>query len=173
MNRKFRCFALVLIALLMFACNRRGSGDIHVAGDTYTAPQVVINSPYKVRVSDVFNDTHEVFDVDIIGLLWNGIEDSLKKRGMLWNPKAEVEPYVMEGHILSFKKGEMAERFVPYLGDTLLQVRVELSRGGSPLATIEVKRKIAFGSGTLTRAAWRKIFDEVSEEVVNQSVKKF
>ena len=172
MNRKIRFLALVLIALFMLACNRRGTGDIHVAGDRYQA-QEVINSPYKVRVTDVFNDTHEVYDVDVIGSLWNGIEDSLKKRGMLWNPKSEGEPYAMEGHVLSFKKGDMAERFVPYLGDTVLTVRVELSKGGTHLATIESKRKIAFGSGTLTRAAWKKIFEEVSEDVVNQAVKKF
>jgi len=173
MNRKIRfLLALVFIALFMFACNRRGTGDIHVAGDTYMSPTVV-NSPYKARVAEVFNDTHTVYDVDIIGLLWNGIEDSLKKRGMLWNPKSEGEPYVMEGHVLYFRKGDMAERFVPYLGDTVLTVRVELSKGGTHLATIESKRKIAFGGGTLTRAAWKKIFEEVSEDVVNQAVKKF
>jgi len=172
MNGKIRLLALVLIALLMFACNRRGTGDIHVAGDTYRAPEVV-NSPYKVRVADVFNDTHELYDIDIIGLLWNGIEDSLKKKGMLWNPKAEGEPYVMEGHILTFRKGDMAERFVPYLGDTVLSVRVELTRGGRHLATIESKRKIAFGRGTWTPRAWRKIYEQVSEDVVNQAVKYF
>ena len=172
MNRKIRFLALVSIALFMLACNRRGTGDIHIAGDTYTSPAVV-NSPYKARVADVFNDTHMVYDIDIIGLLWNGIEDSLKKRGMLWNSKAEVEPYVMEGHVLSFRKGDMAERFVPYLGDTVLSVRVELSKGGRHIATIESKRKIAFGRGTWTRRAWRKAFEEVSEDVVNQAVKMF
>jgi len=172
MNRKIRFPALVLIVLCMFACNRRGSGDIHVAGDTFQS-QPVINSPYKVRVSDVFNDTHEVYDIDIIGSLWNGIEDSLKKRGMLWNSKSEGEPYVMEGHVVVFKKGDMASRWLPYVGDTVLSVRVELSQGGRHLATIESKRKIAYGSGTFTRQAWRKVFERVSEDVVNQAVKMF
>ena len=83
------------------------------------APKPVVVSPYKVKVAEVFNDTHKVFDVDVIGLLWNGIEDSLKKRGMLWTPNAEGEPYVMEGHVVYFKKGGMAERFLPRLGDTV------------------------------------------------------
>jgi hypothetical protein len=156
----------------MFACHRGAKGDIHVAGDIYT-PKPVVTSPYKVRVADVFNDTHQVFDVDIIGLLWNGIQDSLKKRGMLWTTNAEGDPYVLEGHVVYFKKGDMAERFVPYLGDTVLAVRVELSRGGAHIATIESKRKIAFGSGTITLSAWKKIFEQVSEDVVNQAVKKF
>ncbi len=172
MNRKIRFLALVFIALFMFACNRKGAGDIHVAGDTYT-PKPVVISPYKVRVADVFNDTHQVHDVDVIGLLWGGIEDALKKKGMLWTPKTEGEPYVMECHILYFKKGELAERFLPRLGDTVLEVRVELSRGGTHLATIESKRRIAFGKGTITRNAPKKVFNEVAKDVVDQAVKKF
>ena len=129
MQRKFRLLALVFIALFMFACHRGGKGDIHAAGDIYT-PKPVVTSPYKVRVADVFNDTHQVHDVDIIGLMWNGIEDSLKKRGMLWTTNSEGEPYVVEGHVVYFKKGGLAERFLPRLGDTVLEVRVELSQGG-------------------------------------------
>ncbi len=172
MRKKIRLLALVFIPLLMFACHRGGKGDIKAGGDIYT-PKPVVFSPYKVKVADVFDDTHQVFDVDIIGLLWNGIDDSLKKRGMLWTPNAEGEPYVMEGHVVYFKKGGMAERFLPRLGDTVLEVRVELSQGGRHIATIESKRKIAFGKGTITRDAWKKIFEEVSEDVVQQAVKKF
>ena len=172
MVRKIRFLALVIIAVFMFACHRGGTGDIQVAGDIY-GPKEVINSPYKVRVTDVSNDTHKVHDVDVIGLLWDGIENSLKKRGMLWTPEIEGEPYIMEGHVVYFKKGSMAERFLPYMGNTVLNVSVELSQGGRHLASIESKHKIAFGSGTFTRNAWKKIFEEVSEDVVNQAIKKF
>ncbi|SPF46233.1 conserved hypothetical protein [Syntrophobacter sp. SbD1] len=172
MGRKIGFVALVFVVSIMFSCHRKGTGDIQVAGDTYVPPPVV-TSPYKVRVADVFNDTHKVHDEDVIGLLWNGMEDSLKKQGMLWTQNSEVDPYVLEGHVLYFKKGSVAERFVPRLGDTVLEVRVELSRGGAHIATIESKRKISFGRGTTTRKAWEKVFEQVSEDVVNQAVKKF
>ena len=171
MHRKIGLIALVFIPLLMLACHKGGKGG-HVADETYT-PKPVVVSPYKVKVSEVFNDTHKVFNVDVIGLLWNGLQDSLKNRGMLWTPNAEGEPYVMEGHVLYFKKGGMAERFLPRMGDTVLAVRVELSQGGRHIATIESKHAIAFGRGTITRNAWKKVFDEVVEDVVNQAVKKF
>ena len=171
MNRKIRLLALVFIALFMFACHKGRTEDIPAAGVYAHKPAVA--SPYKVRVTDVSNDTHKVYDVDVIGLLWNGLEDSLKKRGMLWTPELEGEPYVMEGHIVKFKKGSVAERCMPYVGDTVLAVRVELSRGGRPIATIESKHTIGFGRGTFTRNAWKKIFEQVSEDVVNQAVKKF
>jgi hypothetical protein len=172
MHRKIRLLALVLIPLFIFACHRGGKKDIPVESGIQ-APKPVVVSPYKVKVADVFNDTHEVFDVDIIGLLWNGIDDSLKKRGMLWTPNAEGEPYMMEGHIVYFKKGGIVERCVPRLGDSVLTVRLELSQGGRHIATIESKRKVTFGGGTFTRSAWKKIFEEVSEDVVQQAVKNF
>jgi hypothetical protein len=172
MHRKIGLLAIVFIPLLMFACHKGGKGDSHVAGDTYK-PKPVVVSPYKAKVTEVFNDTHKVHDVDIIGLLWNGIEDSLNKRGMLWTPNTEGEPYTMEGHVVYFRKGAMAERFLPRLGDTVLTVRVELSQGGRHIATIESKRKIAFGTGTITRNAWKKVFEDVSEDVVKQAVTKF
>jgi hypothetical protein len=174
MPREFRLLALVFIALFMFACHKGGKGDKPVAGDTYT-PKPVVTSPYKVRVSDIFNDTHQVYDVDIIGLMWNGIDDSLKKRGMLWTADAGGEPYILEGHVVYFKKGGIPERLLPRLGDTVLAVRVELSQGSRHIATIESKRKIAFGfrKETITRSAWKKVFEEVTEDVVQQAVKKF
>lgn len=173
MVRKIRFLALIFIAIVMFACSsRKGSGNIRAENDVYT-PRPVVSSPYKVKVAQVCNDTHKVFDVDVIGLLWNGIEDSLKNRGMLWSEKTESEPYVMQCHVLYFKEGDMAERFLPYAGDTVLTVRVELSQGGKHLATIDSKRKITYGRGTFTRKAWKKVFEQASEDVVDQAVKKF
>ncbi len=168
MHRKIGLIALVFIPLLMLACHK---GE-KVEGDIYK-PKPVVVSPHKVKVSEVFNDTHQVFDVDVIGLLWSGLQDSLKARGMLWTPNSEGEPYIMEGHIVYFKKGSMAKRFLPRLGDTVLAVRVELSQGGRHIATLESKRSIAFGGGTITRDAWQKIFAAAVEDIVNQAVKKF
>jgi hypothetical protein len=170
MFKKFRLL-VVFIALFMFACHRGGK-DIQVGGDIYT-PKPVVTSPYKVRVTNVFNDTHLVFDVDIIGLLWNGMEDALKKRGMLWTPDAEGEPYLLEGHVEYFQRGEIVERCVPYLGDCALTVRVELSRGDTHIATIQSKRKIGYGKMVFSTSAWKKIFEDVTEDVVNQAIKKF
>jgi len=173
MVRKIRFLPLIFIAVVMFACSIwRGSKGNQTESDVFT-PKPVASSPYKVKVATVCNDTHKVHEVDVIGLLWNGIEESLKEKGMLWNEKVQGEPYVMECHVLYFKEGDMAERFVPYLGDTVLAVRVELSQGGQHLATIESKRKVSYGRGTFTRRAWKKVFEEVSEDIVNQAVKKF
>jgi hypothetical protein len=173
MNRPIRFFVLGLITLFLIACHKGQGGNVNVSGDVYSSPPAV-SSPYKVKVADVSNDTHEVYDVDVIGLLWNGLEDSLKKRGMLLvEPQAGIEPYVMEAHIVDFKKGEVAACWLPCVGDTVLVAKVELKRGGKVLATIESKRKTTLGKGKMSMSAYKTVFERVSEDLVNQAVKKF
>ncbi|MCE5334995.1 MAG: hypothetical protein LLG06_10435 [Desulfobacteraceae bacterium] len=165
---KIRYLLVVLLALATFSCNRGGDSDF-VAGPFVPS----VTSPIKVRIVDVSNDTHKVHDVDVIGLLWNGMEDSLKRRGMLWRSQMGGKPYLIEARVVYFKKGNMAGRLLPYVGDTVLSVKCELKDGDQrSLATIETKHKFSFGSNTMTRAAWRKLFDEVSEEVITEAVRK-
>lgn len=167
MNSRFHFLAVVFFALLLSACSRGHNEDIVIG--PYTPS---ISSPIKISVTDVSNDTHEVFSVDVIGLFWNGLEDSLRKRGMLWTAKLGGKPYSLEAHILKYKEGSAPARLLPYAGDTVLVVRCELRDGGREIATIEAKRKIGFGSSTLSRGAWRKIFSDVAEDVITQATKK-
>ncbi len=167
MYGKIRLLPIILIAFFMCACSHHRGQDI-IAGPYVPA----ISSPIKVRVAEVFNDTHRVFDVDVIGLLWSGLEDSLKKRGMLWNPQMGGTPYTIVGHVVEYKKGQMGARLIPRLGDTVLVVTCELKEGDRDLGTIEAQRKVTFGSNILSRAMWRQVFSEVAEDVITQVVKK-
>lgn len=167
MVRITRFFAVVFCAFFLCSCG--GGGDDIVIGP-YTP---AISSPVKIRVADVWNDTHRVYSVDVIGLLWNGLEDSLRRRGMLWTPQMGGQPLSLEAHVVQFKPGGMAQRFIPLYGDTTLEVTCSLRDGDREIATIESKHKIAMGSGTFTRNASKKIFAEVSEDVVNQAIRKF
>ncbi len=173
MNRKIQIFAIVCFVLISFACSRGKGNDVFVAQPSPPLPSTLTSSPYKVKVVDVSNDAHAVFDVDVIGLLWSGLEDSLKKRGMLWNEKTGGTPYTIEAHVVSYQKGSMGARWMPYAGDTSLVVKCEVKNDGRQIAALESKHKITFGKGTFTRGAWRKVFEEVSEDLVTQAAKHF
>ncbi len=170
MHRNIRIFAVLLIALFMCSCHRAVSGENFLGGAT---PPPVPESPIKVRVAEVTNDTHQVYDIDVIGLLWNGMEIALKKRGMLWLPGMGGQPKTIVGHVVKFSKGSAVFRWIPFTGDTILEVRCTVYDGDRQLGTIEVKRKFALGRGTFTRQAWNKAFEEVSEQVVSEAVRKF
>jgi len=120
MKRGIRVLAVVFFAFLLCSCHR---GHDEIITGPYTP---AISSPVKIRVADVWNDTHAVFDVDVIGLLWSGLEDSLRKRGMLWSEQMGGQPFILEAHIVNFKKGNMAARLLPWAGDTVLSVECTL-----------------------------------------------
>jgi hypothetical protein len=162
---------IVLVALLFTALL---SGCARKSEDLVIGPYTPsISSPIKVKVADVSNNTGQLFDVDVIGLLWSGLEDSLRKRGMLWVPELGGQPYTLEARVVKFKKGGMGWRLLPRMGDTLLVAQCDIKSDGRVIATIESTHQFSFGRETFTRAAWKKVFAEVSEDIINQAARKF
>ncbi|MDR3569183.1 MAG: hypothetical protein P4L43_14230 [Syntrophobacteraceae bacterium] len=171
MVNKIRFFALLLLPVFLLGCGVWGHKDASSTLKPPTAAEIA-DSPVKFRVVDVSNDTRHVFDVDVIGLLWNGIDESLKQKALLWTPGSGGEPYVLKGHIVEFRERNLGERLLPYMGRTVLKVRVDVSRGGRHVATIESSKTIGYGKGMWTLHAWRKVFAEVSRDVVRQAAEK-
>ena len=163
---RFILAGLLFVALLC-GCGRT-KGESLLAGP-YTPS---ITSPLKFKVADVWNDTGQLFDVDVIGLLWNGLEHTLVEKGMLWTPQFTPKPYTLEAHVVKYKKGSIGMRLMPFSGETLLVVHCDLKDGDRVIAKLESTRKFSFGNGTLTREAWRKVFNEVSEALVTQALRK-
>lgn len=128
----------------------------------------------KIKVMDVSNSTPELYDVDVIGMLWSGLDESLKRRGMLWTGQAGSAPMSMTATILKYQKGSAWYRWVlPMYGKTILTVQCEVTKDGRNLMTVEANKQVSFGDGTFTRGAWRKVFAEVAEDLVSQVAAKF
>lgn len=126
-------------------------------------------SSIKIRVVDVSNETRELFEVDVIGMMWSSLEDSLKKRGMLWTPEAAVVPLTIEAHVLKYQEGSAWLRWIlPTWGKTVLTAKCDLKDGGRVIASAEAKEAFTFGHETFTRGGWRKIFAGVAEDLVSQ-----
>ncbi len=163
MKKKLLCyFALVLMVAALWGCSRNRE---ELLPPTVT-PAV---SSIKIRVVDVSNDTRELYDVDVIGMMWTALEDSLKKRGMLWTPDDSGLPLMLEAHILKYQGGSVWLRPVlPIWGKTVLTTKCDLKREAQVVASAEAKRSITFGNETFTVGAWRKIFAGVAEDLVSQ-----
>jgi hypothetical protein len=128
----------------------------------------------QIKVEDVSNSTGELFDVDLIGMLWSGLDEALKRRGMLWTGQAAYAPMSLTANILKYQKGSAWYRWVvPMYGKTLLTVQCEVTKDGKNLMTVEANKDVSFGDGTFTRNAWRKVFGEVAEDLVSQIAAKF
>ena len=129
-------------------------------------------SSIQVRVVDVSNETRELYEVDVIGMMWSALEESLKKRGMLWKPDSGGVPLTLEAQVLRYEEGTVWLRwFLPAWGRTTLTAKGDLKEGGRLIASAEAKEAITFGHQTFTIGAWRKIFGEVAEDLVSQLTK--
>jgi hypothetical protein len=165
--KKAACsLAFAMMLHVLWGC---GSGSDGLPPPT-TAPAV---SNIKIRVVAVSNDTRELYDVDVIGMMWNALEESLKKRGMLWNQDAPGLPLLLEAHILKYQEGNFWLRpILPMWGKTALTTRCDVKDGGKVVASAEVKHSITLGHETFTVGAWEKIFSGVAEELVSDLAKR-
>ena len=164
MKKLISCLVLIAIVTSVWGC---GSTPDETATTYRRAPNI------KIRVVDVSNSTNELFDVDVIGMLWSSLEESLRRREMLWRGETAYAPLTAEADILRYQKGSAWYRWaLPMWGKTYLNVKLDIQKDGRLLTTVETEREISFGDGTFTRNAWRKIFAEVADDLINQAIVK-
>jgi len=127
----------------------------------------------RIRVVDVANKTGELFDVDAIGMLWNGIEESLRNKGLLWTGDAGIPVMTLKAEILRYQKGNVYLRQVlPTWGKTLLTAKCDLREGDRVVASAESTRTISMGKEGFSFDAWKEIYRMVAEDLVSQVVQK-
>jgi len=170
MKRLTSLIAVLMMSGLLIACGTSKSAKL----ETQPQPGDAVPRNVKIRVVDVSNKTGELFDVDIIGLLWSGLDESLRKRDLLWKGgPSSPAPLRLEAQVVKFQKGSFFLRPVlPFLGKTVLGVRCDLKDGDRVVESVEAKETISYGSGVFTTEAWRKIFAQVSEDVITQLSRK-
>jgi hypothetical protein len=159
-----RFIVLFLVLVLLSGCGKK-IGDITVDPDPRAIPQRDV----KVRVVDVSNNTPELYDVDVIGLLWNALNDSLYRRGLLWMEDSGAPTLTVEARVQKFKKGHAIMRGVlPYLGNVELVVECDVKQGDTLMGTVQSKQSISFADEVLTKEAWKRAFSAAGEDIVNQ-----
>lgn len=164
MRRLICALLLILFSVSIWGC---GSTSEQTEAPYRQMPNI------KMRVVDVTNSTSELFDVDVIGMLWSSLDVSLKRRDMLWPGEPAFAPYKVSAEILKYQKGSAWYRWcLPMWGKTYLTVKCEVSKEGRVITTVEAEKEITFGEGTFTRNAWRKVFAEVAEDLVSQIAAK-
>jgi hypothetical protein len=162
--------ALCYLVFVLLAAALSGCSSTHQ--EWLSPPETPPVSNIKIRVVDVSNDTRELYEVDVIGMMWTALDDALRKRGMLWTPDAPGLPLMLEAHVLKYQEGSVWLRpILPMWGKTVLTLKGDLKEGGQVVASAETQQAMSFGHGTFTIGAWRKIFAGAAEEFVSQLVR--
>jgi hypothetical protein len=158
--------AMVLLTSLVYGCGR--------ARDNTPVQSIpAMRQDLRIRVVDVSNKTGELYDVDTIGLLWNGIEESLRNKGLLWTGDTGVPVMSLRAEILKYQKGNVFLRPVlPMWGKTILTAKCELREGERVVTSAEATRIVSVSKEGFSFDAWRDVYRTVAEDLVNQVVNK-
>jgi len=158
--------AIVLLFSLLSGC-----GSARDETPVQSVP--AMRQDVRIRVVDVANKTGELFDVDAIGMLWNGIEEALRSKGLLWTGDAGIPVMTLKAEIVKYQKGNVYLRQVlPIWGKTLLTAKCDLREGDRVVASAESTRTISMGKEGFSFDAWKEIYRMVAEDLVNQVVQK-
>lgn len=158
--------AIALMVGLVCGCGR-------ARDDTPVQSVPVMRQDVRIRVVDVSNKTGKLYDVDTIGLLWNGLEESLRNKGLLWTGDTGIPVMTLRADILKYQKGSVFLRPVlPMWGKTILKVKCDLKEGDRVVASAESSRTISVGKEGFSFDAWKGIYRTVAEDLVNQLAHK-
>lgn len=125
-----------------------------------------------IRVVDVSNKTTELYDVDAIGLLWTGLDESLRNKGLLWQGDKPIPVLKLYAEIIKYKKGNVLLRpFFSTWGKAHLVARCELREGDRVIASAEAKHTISMGTEWLKKETYKKVFKIVANDLVTQIVR--
>lgn len=168
--RRTSCLLAFTLALVFLAgCASKPDSPPPAETNSKAIPEM----PIKIRVADVANDTKDLFDVDVIGLLWNALDDSLLRKGYLWLGNSPTPPLNLEVHILKYRKGNaIARSCLPYFGNTELAVKCDLKDGDRLIGSVETKHTINLKSGGFASGAWKRVFADVGEDIISQVARK-
>lgn len=155
---------LVLGLLVILVCGCGRSRD-----ETPVQSVPAMRQDVRIRVVNVSNKTGRLYDVDAIGLLWNGIEESLRNKGLLWTGDAGIPVLTLRAYITEYQKGNVYLRPVlPMWGKTVLSARCELEEEGRTVATAESTHTISAGREGLSSKAWKEVYRTVADDLVDQ-----
>jgi hypothetical protein len=159
------CAVLLLLTLVS------GCGSARDETSVQSAP--AMRQDLRIRVVEVVNKTGELFDVDAIGMLWNGMEESLRNKGLLWTGDAGIPIMILKAEILKYQKGNVYLRQVmPVWGKTVLTARCDLREGDRLVASAESTRTISMGKEGFSFDAWKEIYRMVADDLINQLTQK-
>ena len=121
--------------------------------------------PYKLINIDASNKTGEVFENDIENMMKAALQNELK----LYSGSNEINESSIDVLITQYTEGNAFGRWLaPGLSKTILTVEASLKdNSGAIVMQSQVTRSVGAGGG-YTIGAWKKVFDDVAEELVNE-----
>ena len=117
------------------------------------------------EVGKVTNDTGQAFEVNIEQLLTDALTNKLRSNNMLWTD-GQPHKVVLACKIVEYDEGNAFKRWLlPGWGATVLSIQCDMKKGEQLVGSNDARRTVSAGGG-YTIGAWRTIFENLAEDVV-------
>lgn len=169
-----RRLAIILAVTLLVACGSGcGTKRPELPPESTGVETTAARQDICIRVVDVSNKTRDLYDVDAIGLLWTGLDESLRDRGLLWQGDRPIPVLKLYAEIIKYEKGNFLLRpFFSTWGKAHLVARCELKDGDRVIATAEAKHTISMGTEWIKKETYKKVFKIVASDLITQITRK-
>ena len=130
--------------------------------------EAALQSEFSIDTVEVTNNTGQIFDIDIEAMLTSALVEELNSQGL--SLKSGF-PYSLDVSIIQYEKGNAFSRWlVPGMGATILSVEARITdEEDNVLTQSQATRSIGAGGG-YTIGAWRRVFGEVADSLIDDVV---
>ena len=152
-----KIFLVMLIGIFITGCATTSSIDV--------INENLLQNNFSINSVVAKNETGKSFEIDIESMLKEAVNEELSVQGL--SNKEGLE-YELQVFIIQYKEGNAFGRWImPGLGKTVLSVEAVLNdESGEAVLKSQATRSIGAGGG-YTINAWKKVFNQVAEELVN------
>ena len=152
-----KIFLVMLIGIFITGCATTSSIDV--------INENLLQNNFSINSVVAKNETGKSFEIDIESMLKEAVNEELSVQGL--SNKEGLE-YELQVFIIQYKEGNAFGRWImPGLGKTVLSVEAVLNdESGEAVLQSQATRSIGAGGG-YTINAWKKVFNQVAEELVN------
>lgn len=153
------------ILILFFVIILTGCGSVNhkINLEDGFSPKIGTN----IEIDKTINATGQEFDIDIEKFFSDALAEALREKNMLWT--GENTPKLkLQGKIIEYEEGNAFKRWLlPGWGATVVSVQCDLRDGQQIVGTIDARRTVSMGGG-YTINAWRTIFADIAEDIVEE-----
>jgi hypothetical protein len=143
-DRQGRTIAVLLLGLALFTFNGCATFGTAVISQSELLPR----PGAKVELRAVENLSGETFEVDVVGLMREAMQQALREQQFEWTSGSTVDRFIVDLGIVEYRPGNAFVRWLlPGVGSTVLGVRgtVGDAKTGAVAASILHERTVPAG----------------------------
>jgi len=125
-----------------------------------------------IQVNKITNQSGKNFDIDVESILSNALTDKLLSEYLLYTNKNN-KPLLLNCKIIEYEPGNPLKRWLESAwGSPKITIQCDLYNGDKLIGTVDTSRRLISGTATVggeySSQAWRIIFSDIAEDIIDK-----